>query len=224
MWNRKEVKEKGKANIKKNYGKSVLVALIYSIFFISTSTVSSKTSTEQLQSNLESNPDFIYIFMATIAALTALICVLTILDIFLFNPLEVGCVRFFIKNQDETGDFGELGFAYKNNYLNSVLALFLKNIIVSLLFFLLVIPGWIMTYSYRMVPYILAENTDISGIEALRRSRAMMKGHKWSTFVYDLSFIGWFILSGITLGIVGIFYVNPYKRNADAALYQAIRG
>ena len=85
MWNRKEVKEKGKANFKKNYGRSVLVALIYSIFFISTSSISSKTSAEQLQNNLETNPDFVYIFMATMAVLSALICIMTILDIFLFS-------------------------------------------------------------------------------------------------------------------------------------------
>ena len=224
MWNRKEVKEKGKANFKKNYGRSVLVALIYSIFFISTSSISSKTSAEQLQNNLEANPDFVYIFMATMAVLSALICIMTILDIFLLNPLEVGCMRFFLKNQDVEGDFGELGFAYKNNYLNSVLALFLRSIIVAIFFFLLVIPGWILTYSYRMVPFILADDPNVSAIDALKRSRAMMKGHKWNAFVYDLSFIGWFFLSFITLGIVGIFYVNPYKHNADAALYQAIRG
>ena len=51
----------------------------------------------------------------------------------------------------------------------------------------------------------------------------MMKGHKWNTFVYDLSFIGWFLLSVITVGIVGLFYVNPYKQNADAALYESIK-
>ena len=207
-----------------SYGRSVLVALIYSIFFISTSSISSKTSAEQLQNNLETNPDFVYIFMATMAVLSALICIMTILDIFLLNPLEVGCMRFFLKNQDVEGDFGELGFAYKNNYLNSVLALFLRSIIVSIFFFLLVIPGWILTYSYRMVPFILADDPNVSAIDALKRSRAMMKGHKWNAFVYDLSFIGWFFLSFITLGIVGIFYVNPYKHNADAALYQAIRG
>ncbi len=50
-----------------------------------------------------------------------------------------------------------------------------------------------------------------------------MKGHKWNAFVYDLSFIGWFILSAFTCGLLGVFYVFPYKFNSDAALYQAIK-
>ena len=51
----------------------------------------------------------------------------------------------------------------------------------------------------------------------------MMKGQKWNTFVLDLSFLGWMILSGITLGIVGIFYVNPYMQATDAELYLTLK-
>ena len=42
--------------------------------------------------------------------------------------------------------------------------------------------GVILGYAYAMAPYILAENPDISGVEALRLSRQMMKGHKWELF------------------------------------------
>ena len=51
----------------------------------------------------------------------------------------------------------------------------------------------------------------------------MMKGHKWKTFVYDLSFLGWLLLSILTLGLLTIFYVSPYKASSDAELYKAIR-
>ena len=50
-----------------------------------------------------------------------------------------------------------------------------------------------------------------------------MNGHKWKTFVYDLSFFGWWILTILTLGLLAIFYVSPYKNSADAQLYKAIR-
>ena len=50
-----------------------------------------------------------------------------------------------------------------------------------------------------------------------------MNGQKWKSFVLDLSFIGWNILSAITLGIVGVFYVDPYKNMTDAALYEALK-
>jgi uncharacterized membrane protein len=74
-----------------------------------------------------------------------------------------------------------------------------------------------------MVPYILAENPTVKGVDALRISREMMKGNKWSAFVYDLSFIGWYLLGCITCGIALAFYVYPYKLNADAQLYLAIK-
>ena len=53
----------------------------------------------------------------------------------------------------------------------------------------------IKTYEYRMIPYILAENPRIKRKEAFKLSKQMMKGNKWRTFVVDLSFVGWNILS-----------------------------
>ena len=51
----------------------------------------------------------------------------------------------------------------------------------------------------------------------------MMDGQKWNTFVLDLSFIGWHLLSVITLGIVGVFYGAPYQHMTNAALYEALK-
>ena len=51
----------------------------------------------------------------------------------------------------------------------------------------------------------------------------MMKGNKWKAFVLDLSFLGWNILSALTLGILGVFYVEPYKMLTDGALYEKLK-
>lgn len=76
---------------------------------------------------------------------------------------------------------------------------------------LTIIGGLIKRYSYYMVPYIVAENPDIKANAAIRLSRKMMKGHKWEAFVLELSFFGWHLLNGITLGLTNIFFLNPYK-------------
>ena len=55
--------------------------------------------------------------------------------------------------------------------------------------------------------------------EAFQISKRMMDGQKMETFILDLSFIGWILLSAITCGIVGIFYVNPYREATFAELY-----
>ena len=58
-----------------------------------------------------------------------------------------------------------------------------------------------------MIPYILAENPNLSRKEVFLLSKEMMRGQKWKAFVFDISFIGWWLLGLITLGILVIFYV-----------------
>lgn len=93
----------------------------------------------------------------------------------------------------------------------------------SILWGFTIIGGMIKAFSYMMVPYILAENPDISGKEAITLSRKMMKGHKWQAFVLNLSFIGWDLLEGLTWGLSGILYSNPYKEMTNAEYYNYIR-
>ena len=227
MWNRADVKTKGKESFKRNYWNSVLVAFIYGLFFAATTGgVSSRREeiTNSINEQGYSDAELLAIALIVLGIVGTVIAISTLVDIFLLNPLEVGCERFFLVNQSQNAQVGELGHAFKNNYMNAVLGLFLKNFLTGLATCLFVIPGIILGYSYRLVPYILAEDPGISGVDALKKSRAMMSGNKWSTFVYDLSFIGWAILSCCTCGILGLFYVSPYKKNADAALYQAIKG
>ena len=90
----------------------------------------------------------------------------------------------------------------------------------SLLF---VIPGIVKAYSYRMIPYLMAEDSNLSFFEAKDLSRRMMDGHKWNTFILDLSFIPWHILSFLTAGIVGVLYVVPYVEYTDVELYRVLR-
>ena len=59
--------------------------------------------------------------------------------------------------------------------------------------------------------------------EAFKLSKQMMKGNKWKTFLLDVSFIVWNILSVFTLGLLNILYVNPYKATTNAELYVELR-
>ena len=77
-------------------------------------------------------------------------------------------------------------------------------------------------YAYRMVPWILGDNPTIGRKRALRLSIDMTKGHKWSMFVLDLSFIGWFLL-GFLACCVGVVFVLPYYNAAQAELFARLR-
>jgi uncharacterized membrane protein len=91
-----------------------------------------------------------------------------------------------------------------------------------LLFFVFLIPYFVKLYSYRLVPYLLADDPALSGRAAVTRSRALMDGHKGHAFLLDLSFIGWYILSALTFGILLIFRVVPHVQATNAALYRAL--
>ena len=54
---------------------------------------------------------------------------------------------------------------------------------------LLIIPGIVKSYEYRMIPYLLADHPEMSKDEAFAASKAMIDGNKWDAFVLDFSFI-----------------------------------
>lgn len=102
------------------------------------------------------------------------------------------------------------------------LALYILNAIFTFLWsLLLVIPGIIKAYSYSMGYFILADRPDLSGNQARKRSMYLMKGHKWQLFCLDFSFIGWYLLSLLTLGILA-FWVYPYHMTARAEFYNEL--
>ena len=144
-------------------------------------------------------------------------------DVLLINPVEFGCRNFFRRNLDEPAKLSSLTFAFDKNYKNAVKTAFFKDLFIWLWSLLFVIPGIIKAYEYRLVPYIFAENPDMKYSDILAESSKLMKGNKWKTFVLDLSFIGWELLSLCTCGLLSVFYVDPYKLQTDAALYEAIK-
>ncbi|MDR1583300.1 MAG: DUF975 family protein [Prevotellaceae bacterium] len=112
-----------------------------------------------------------------------------------------------------------LGF---QNYL-VVLGTMLLMILYSFLWtLLLIIPGIIKSYSYAMTPYLRYEYPELGAEELICKSMEMMKGRKMKLFLLDLSFIGWGVLSILTLGI-GLLWLFPYMYSARAAFYEDIR-
>lgn len=152
-----------------------------------------------------------------------LFIVIAAIHAFLFNPLEAGTARFFVRNLNDKAEIRELAYCYDHGYLNVVKTVFLRDLYIVLWGLLLIIPGIIKSYEYRMVNYILAENPEMNMKDVFAMSRDMMRGNKWRAFVLDLSFLGWHLLSLITIGLAGIFYVFPYRNMTNAALYEFLR-
>lgn len=226
-WTRAELKIRAKAAVKMYYWKMVLVALILSMIGGGASGVGSRSASDNSAgSGASSMFEGINMQVAMIAVIIVLVVVVIALalSVFVFNVLEVGCRGFFSRSMTEDPELGLIADGFTQNYWNCVKTQFLKSLFIGLWSLLFVIPGVIKAYEYRMVPYLLAEHPEMSSGEIFARSKEMMQGNKWDTFVLDISFVGWVLLSGITLGILYIFWVGPYIAATDAALYHRISG
>lgn len=163
------------------------------------------------------------VVLAVCGVLVALVVLAAILiDVFVINPTEVGIRRFFVVNLNEAAEVGEVAYAFDNDYRHVRKVMFRRDFKLLLWTLLLIIPGIVKAYEYRMVAYLLAEHPELASKEVFAESKRLMSGSKWRAFVLDLSFIGWNLLSLLTLGLVGVLYLNGYRNQTDAALYEAL--
>lgn len=230
--NRGELKHRGSFRFRANYWHAVLVAFVYFLLnggavtisrrFNTTTTTTNSSFSYNASYSLADDPTLQWITGLAIGVILIAAAVGFAFAIFVINPINVGVQTFFLRNSSGEAEGFHLGDGFKYNYLNVVKTMFFMNLWILLWTLLFIVPGIIKSYSYRLVPYILAENPDIDTNEALMRSEQLMRGNKWETFIYDLSFIGWYIL-GIFF-LVSVFWVMPYKLSCDAELYRLLAG
>ena len=108
---------------------------------------------------------------------------------------------------------------FNNNYWNKFVLNLLQSLFTILWSLLFIIPGIVYTYKVYFTSFIMIENPQLSWKEAIAISKKMTDGHKGELFVLDLSFIGWYLLEVITLGLAGI-YVLPYVSTTKALYYE----
>ncbi|MBQ5518619.1 MAG: DUF975 family protein, partial [Clostridiales bacterium] len=166
---------------------------------------------------------FIVLFVIVLVLSLFISAIVLAVKYFLLTPFEYGCRKFFRKNLDEPAKLSNIVYVFDSHYKNIVKTAFLTDLFIWLWSLLFIVPGIIKSYSYRLVPYIMSENPDINFRDAQAESARLMKGNKWKSFVLDLSFIGWDILTLMTWGFLEIFFVGPYKASTDAALYESIK-
>jgi uncharacterized membrane protein len=145
--------------------------------------------------------------------------------IFIGLPLLVGVHYYFINLlKKNTGEFDDLLEGFRDKYVENAFTLFLMNLYIVLWTLLLIIPGIVKSFSYAMVPYIMADKKfDLTYNDAITESRKMMDGRKMDLFILRLSFIGWVLLGILTLGIL-YFWLAPYIFAAETAFYLDIVG
>lgn len=138
--------------------------------------------------------------------------------------LTFGMCRVFlqlVRSQKDKIDIADLFCG--SDYFADLLVLFLLQGLFTFLWTLLfIIPGIIKSYAYSMAFYIKHDHPEYDWKQCLDESQRYMKGYKWQLFCLDFSFIGWILLSLLTLGI-GMLWVSPYQMTARANFYENLR-
>lgn len=109
-----------------------------------------------------------------------------------------------------------------DNYGSYLVTGVLVNVFTFLWSLLFVVPGIIKSLAYSQANYVIHDNPRLKGKEAIEISKRMTNGFKGDLFSMYLSFIGWYILVGLTGGILSI-YVTPYVETTAAMYYENLK-
>ncbi|MBQ6819924.1 MAG: DUF975 family protein [Clostridium sp.] len=202
--NRRELKSKAKGQLKGNWGLAILTILISSII------ISFSDVINRLDDEIMHIP-------------TTIVLSFNLISLLFTGVISVGLSKFllnFTTNKAEA-KFSDL-FSQFKIYFKS-LGLYILILLATLLgLLLLLIPGFIISLMLSQSFYILAEDPDKGIIDCLKESSQLMKGHKWEFFVLGLSFIGWWLLAILTLGIGGL-WVSAYQKVTETNFYLKIK-
>ncbi len=204
-FDRIRIKENGKLHYQNNKWQNVLVVLI-SVLVL---------GGVQVIVRLSGDNWFVAMFMSLVSIAASLLVV---------NIITLGTATWFHRSIKTEGlKMEEMFWPFKEDYGGNVLLMFLIELYTTLWSLLFIVPGIIKGYSYSLAMFIKSENPNIPASKAIDLSKRMTDGRKMDLFVLDLSFWGWFILSGLTLNILGILYVYPYYYAAKAFAYEEIK-
>ncbi len=147
----------------------------------------------------------------------------SLISLIISGPIALGIANFYIhlvvKNEVRIERFFD-GF---KNFLNSFILHVATTLFIILWTLLFIIPGIIAAIRYSMAYLIMSENPDITPMEAINKSKILMEGHKMEYFEFVISFIGWFLVGLITLGL-GFFYLYPYFNASKIYFYKTLLG
>ncbi|MDI9215114.1 DUF975 family protein [Clostridium tertium] len=201
--NRAELKSKAKEQLKGRWGLAIITALVASLIVDTTSMTKGLDYVIEVSDNL---------------TLT-----LNLISFIFGGVISVGLSKFLLNltTNKENPKFADL-FSQFRIFFKALGLYILMGFAIFLATLFLIIPGIIVAIMYSQAFFILAEDPDKGIVECLRESSKLMYGYKWNFFVLELSFIGWWLLAVLTLGI-GALWVNPYQKVTETNFYLKLK-
>ncbi len=219
MKTRRELKALSKKQIKGNIFMLFVLELISGLVLTLCYSLRVPFTFNRVRINVTNLKDSLYPSFSQSIFFFAALSMATLLVLFVYPPLRISICRVYLDlTKGVKPKIEKITEGFKKCWLSSVGLFLLEGILEFLWSLLLIIPGIIKCYSYSMASFILIENPEISPLEAITRSKNMMKGHKFELFVLDLSFIWWYLAVIFTLGIASI-YVTPYMVSTRTNFY-----
>ncbi len=140
------------------------------------------------------------------------------------NVIVVGKNRYFLEQRRyNKTKLDKVLFPYKIRKTKHIAYILFMKYLYSFLWNLTIIGGFIKHYEYILIPYLLAENPNMSKKEVFKMSKELMNGEKFELFKLDISLLGWKILEIFTFNLSTLFFYNAYKNSLYAELYMKIR-
>lgn len=212
----RDYRQLARENLAGNWGLSILVAFVASL--LGGAIGGSSFSIDIDAEILAQLPPVVQSFINGLISITA---VLSFVQFVIGGAVQLGNCHYVLKQHDhEAMEFNDLFSEFQRLGAGIVLNL-LIGIFTFLWTLLFIVPGIMASYSYSMAHFILAEHPEMSAKDAIKASKELMHGHRWELFCLDISFIGWVLLSTLTLGI-GSLFLNPYTAASRAAFYRQL--
>jgi len=164
------------------------------------------------KANFQNNYGTLIGIIVVFVLINGMLGVSGVAPVFVTIPMTVGLsLHFMLVYKGGKPAFATMfNAAFTGNYFRRLGGMLWEGLFLWLWSLLLFIPGIIKAFSYAATSYILAYYPDVKAKDALKLSMRVMRGHKGELFVFMLSYIGWYLLSALTCGILALLYVGPY--------------
>ncbi|MBU3876822.1 DUF975 family protein [Faecalicatena sp. AGMB00832] len=227
VWTSKEIKKKGLSCLNQNFAQAYLIVLLLRLI-------------ADIPALLFEQDYSIVRLTQTSSILLILLLLSCILLVYL--PLTAGKHAYYLDLGQDRADFSTLWKFFTQGskvYLSIVKGMAIRYLTVCAGGLILIVPGILQYYRTFFTPWILAENPEMSGAEAMRISRDMTAGQRMNLFIMQLTFLGWIALcfflsyrfslllpTSIGRAVSTAVYALPgaYYHAAVAELYHQLKG
>lgn len=149
--------------------------------------------------------------------------IISIITLIVRSAFQSGRMSMFydLVNNQEMPLIDNLKVGFTHELIRSVVLVFVRDFFIILWSILLIVPGVIKAYAYSMAMYLTYKKPSIGSVGAINLSKSMTKGFKKQIFLLDLSYLPWYLLGILTLGVLW-FWALPRHLTARVLLFDDI--